>query len=436
MHLKIADIFCWTYVYFSAIIRLYLKIAERSVVMYIQRHMEAIITDCIKQFPIILVTGPRQVGKTTLLQYICNEFEYITFDDPIILKEAIEETNLFLKNNEPPLLIDEVQYAPQIFRYLKMYVDKNKIKGSFALTGSQAFELMKGVSETLAGRMAIIELKGLSLREIYNIPFSQPFIPNETYISERKKQLVKYYRLWETIHRGSMPELQDTSINWERYYSSYLKTYLEKDVRQIINISNELKFIKFLTALAVRCGELLNINAIANEVETSSDTIKRWLSILQTSGIIHLLEPYSNNVLKRVVKTPKLYFYDSGLVCYLARWTSAETARTGAQAGNIFENFIVSEILKSHLNAGKTISSVYFYRDRDQKEIDIVIEEDGKLYPIEIKMTANPNKTMGKHFSALDNIPNKLRQTGIILCQYDKKTYLAEDILSLPIDYI
>ena len=404
--------------------------------MYIQRHMEAIITDCIKQFPIILVTGPRQVGKTTLLQYICNEFEYITFDDPIILKEAIEETNLFLKNNEPPLLIDEVQYAPQIFRYLKMYVDKNKIKGSFALTGSQAFELMKGVSETLAGRMAIIELKGLSLREIYNIPFSQPFIPNETYISERKKQLVKYYRLWETIHRGSMPELQDTSINWERYYSSYLKTYLEKDVRQIINISNELKFIKFLTALAVRCGELLNINAIANEVETSSDTIKRWLSILQTSGIIHLLEPYSNNVLKRVVKTPKLYFYDSGLVCYLARWTSAETARTGAQAGNIFENFIVSEILKSHLNAGKTISSVYFYRDRDQKEIDIVIEEDGKLYPIEIKMTANPNKTMGKHFSALDNIPNKLRQTGIILCQYDKKTYLAEDILSLPIDYI
>lgn len=404
--------------------------------MYLKRHMESIVLDCTKQFPVILVTGPRQVGKTTMLQHVCENYEYITFDDPIILTEAIEETNLFLKNNEPPLLIDEVQYAPQIFRYIKMHVDKNKTKGAFVLTGSQAFQLMRGVSETLAGRMAIIELKGLSLREINDINFTMPFLPNETYISLRKEKLKSYSNLWETIHRGSMPELQNKEISWERYYSSYIKTYIEKDVRQIINISNELKFIKFLTALAVRCGELLNINAIANEVEVSSDTVKRWLSILQTSGIIFLLEPYANNLLKRVVKTPKIYFYDTGLVCYLARWTSADTARVGAQAGNIYENFIVSEILKSHLNAGKTISSVYFYRDRDQKEIDVVIEEDGKLYPIEIKMTANPTKSMGKHFSALDNIPKKQRQPGIILCQYEKKTYLAEDLIALPIEYI
>lgn len=404
--------------------------------MYIKRHMESVIDECLKQFPVVLVTGPRQVGKTTLLQYVCDGFEYVTFDDPIVLTEAIEETNLFLKNNEPPLLIDEVQYAPQIFRYLKMYVDKNKVNGSFTLTASQAFELMKGVSETLAGRMAIIELKGLSLREIFNVQFNRPFIPNEEYMNERKKHLNSYSRLWEIIHRGSMPELQDNDMNWERYYSSYVKTYIEKDVRQIVNISDELKFLKFLTALAVRCGELLNVNAIANEVETSADTIKRWLSILQTSGIIYLLEPYSNNVLKRVVKTPKVYFYDSGLVCYLARWTSADTARTGAQAGNIYENFIVSEILKSHLNAGKTISSIYFYRDRDQKEIDVVIEEDSKLYPIEIKMTGNPAKTMGKHFTALDHIPNKERQPGIILCQYDRKIYLAENIIALPIEYL
>lgn len=404
--------------------------------MYIERHIDYVIKECLKQFPVTLVTGPRQVGKTTLLKYICKNFEYVTFDDPIVLTEAIEETNLFLKNNEPPLLIDEVQYAPQIFRYLKMYVDKNRVKGSFALTGSQAFELMKGVSETLAGRMAIVELKGLSLREIHNVQFYQSFIPSENYINERKKHLVDYKTLWQTIHRGSMPELQDQDINWQRYYASYVKTYIEKDVRQIINITDELKFTKFLTALAVRCGELLNINALANEVEISSDTIKRWLSILQTSGIIYLLEPYSNNMLKRVVKTPKVYFYDSGLVCYLARWTSADTARTGAQAGNIYENFIVAEILKSHFNAGKTISSIYFYRDRDQREIDLVIEEDGKLYPVEIKMTGNPTKAMGKNFKALDNIPNKERQPGIILCQYERKTYLANDIIALPIEYI
>ena len=404
--------------------------------MYIRRHIESVISECLQQFPVLLVTGPRQVGKTTLLQFVCKKYEYVTFDDPLVLREAIEETNLFLKNNEPPLLIDEVQYAPEIFRYLKMYVDKHKIKGSFALTGSQAFELMKNVSETLAGRMAIIELKGLSLREIHGVEFYRPFVPNEEYMEERKKYLSDYSNLWETIHRGSMPELQDKTIYWDRYYSSYVKTYIEKDVRQIVSISDELKFIKFLTALAVRCGELLNFNAIANEVETSADTIKRWLSILQTSGIIFLLEPYSNNILKRVVKTPKVYFYDSGLVCYLARWTSPDTTRTGAQAGSIFENFVVSEILKSHLNAGKTISSIYYYRDRDQREIDVVIEEDGKLYPIEVKMTGNPTKAMGKHFSALDNIPDKIRQPGIILCQYDKKLYLKEDVIALPINYI
>lgn len=404
--------------------------------MYIKRHIEKVVNECLEQFSVLLVTGPRQVGKTTLLQYTCQNFKYATFDDPITLNEAIEESNLFLMNNEPPLLIDEVQYAPQILRYLKLYVDKNKRKGLFALTGSQAFNLMKNVSETLAGRMAVIELSGLSLREIHGVDFFEPFIPNEQYIEKRKNYLLDYNNLWETIHRGMMPELQNSKINWERYYSSYIKTYLERDVRQLINVTNELKFIKFLTSLAVRCGELLNVNAIANEVETSADTIKRWISVLQSSGIIFLLEPYSNNVLKRAIKTPKVYFYDSGLVCYLARWISADAAKVGAQAGNIFENFVVSEIVKSHINAGKTISSIYFYRDRDQREIDLVIEEDGKLYPIEIKMSGNPTKAMGRHFSALDNIPNKERMNGIILCLYDKKTYLSENIISLPITYI
>ena len=404
--------------------------------MYIQRHMEKIIENCKEQFSVLLVTGPRQVGKTTLLKNTCKNYNYITFDDPIILNEAINEPYLFLRNNEIPLFIDEVQYAPSILRYIKMNVDENKVKGSFVLTGSQTFELMKGVSETLAGRMAIIELQGFSLREIFQIPFFTPFIPTDEYMNKRKMYLKPYENIWYHIHRGSMPELNDDKIDWEMYYASYVKTYIERDVRQLINITNEIKFIKFLTSLAARCGELLNFTAVANEVEVDVMTIKRWVSILQASGLIFLLLPYSNNLLKRIVKTPKVYFFDSGLVCYLTRWTNPEVLRLGAKAGNIFENFVISEIMKTHLNSGKTLKSLYFYRDKDKKEIDLIIEENNTLYPVEIKMTANPTKAMVKNFDVLNKISDKNIGNGIILCQYDKKTYLKEDLLALPIEYI
>lgn len=212
-----------------------------------------------------------------------------------------------------------------------------------------------------------------------------------------------------------MPELSHKEMNWEMYYSSYVKTYIDKEIRQIINISNELKFMKFLTSLAARCGELLNYSAVANEVEVDVTTIKSWISILQTSGIIFLLKPYSNSFLKRMVKTPKLYFFDSGLVCYLTRWTSYEALRTGAKAGNIFENFIISEIMKTHLNHGSTIKSLYYYRDKDKKEIDLIIEENNTLYPIEIKMTGNPKAAMAKNFDLLNKIKDKEKGIGIIL---------------------
>lgn len=404
--------------------------------MYIKRHMELVVKDCIRQFPVLLITGPRQVGKTTMLLEVCDNYPYFTFDDPILLNEVKNETNLFLKNNLPPILLDEVQYAPEIFRYIKMFVDKNKKRGDFVLTGSQAFELMKGVSETLAGRMAIIEMQGLSLREKFNVSFYKPFIPEANYFVERQKEIKQYDNIWNHIQRGTLPELNDVSIDWERYYSSYLKTYIERDVRQIANISNEFKFTKFLTSLAARCGELLNYTAIAEEVEVNVGTIKNWISILQTSGIIHLLEPYSNNILKRVVKTPKVYFYDTGLVCYLTRWTTPDVLRTGAKAGNIFENFVISEILKSYLNAGRTIKSTYFYRDKDKKEIDLIIEENGILYPVEIKMTGNPTKAMAKNFTVLDTIPDKKRGLGVVICQYDRKINLSEDVVAVPLEYI
>lgn len=285
--------------------------------MYIKRHIERVITECLEEFPVVLVSGPRWVGKTTMLMKVCNTYNYCTFDDLLILKQAIEETNLFFMNNEPPLLIDEVQYAPEIFRYIKMRVDRNREKGAFVLTGSQAFQLMKGVSETLAGRMAIIDMQGFSLREIFQVSCDVEFLPTQNYLEMRKKCIQPYHDLWGVMQRGTIPELFDSNINWERYYSSYVKTYIEKDVRQLVNITDEMKFMKFLIALAARCGELLNYNAIANEIEVSIETVKRWISILQTSGIIYLLEPYSNNILKRIAKTPKVYFYDTGLVCYL-----------------------------------------------------------------------------------------------------------------------
>lgn len=404
--------------------------------MYIERHLGKVVNECLSQFLVTLITGPRQVGKTTMLMHVCETYTYCTFDDPMVLNEAKEESNLFFKNNTPPLIIDEVQYAPEIFRYIKLYVDKAKRKGDFVLTGSQAFQLMKNVSETLAGRMAIIEMQGLSLRERFDIHFYREFLPVESYIHERQAHLQAYDDLWSIIQRGDMPELATQDINWERYYSSYIKTYIQKDVRQLINISDETRFTKFLIALAARSGELLNYTAIANEIEISVDTVKRWISILHTSGIIFTIEPYANNILKRIVKTPKIYFYDTGLVCYLTRWTSSSVLKNGAKAGNIFENFVVSEILKTYLNMGKTISSIYFYRDKDKKEIDLVIEQDNVLYPIEIKMTGSPKKTMVKNFSVLDCIPDKTRGMGALICQYDKMIYVSEDVVALPIEYI
>lgn len=404
--------------------------------MYIKRHIEKVVQECLLQFSVTLITGPKAVGKTILLEENYVNYTYTTFDDPLELQEAMDDPKLFLKNHPIPLLIDEVQYAPDIFRIIKLKVDQERQKGSFLLTGSQIFPLMKNVSETLAGRMAIIEMQSLSMREQFNVSFYDPFLPTVQYIEARKKNLTPYLALWDRIQRGSMPELMDQNMDWKRYYASYVKTYIERDVRNIANISDELKFIKFLTVLAGRCGELLNYNAVAEEVETSVETIKRWVSILRTSGIIFLLEPYANNLIKRVVKTPKLYFYDTGLVCYLTRWNSAEALRTGAKAGNMFENFIISEIMKSYLNAGDTQPPLYFYRDKDKKEIDLIIDQNGTLYPIEIKMSAQPTKAMAKAFPVLKQIPDKLVGLGVVLCQIEESKYLSEDVMALPIEYI
>ena len=437
--LIIKILFFLTFLTFSANIRLDIELAEREEKMkYHRRSIEQIISEYKEQFPILLLTGPRQVGKSTLFKELFREeYKYFSLDDPILKEQIINDPRLFLKNNPEKLIIDEIQYAPSIFPYLKMKVDENREDGMYLMTGSQAFVLMKNVSETLAGRVGILELQGTSLREQFNIEFNKPFIPNEEYISEREKNITEYTNLWQRIHRGYMPELVfNDKKKWEFFYSSYVQTYIERDVRDLINISDESKFLKFMISLASRSGELLNYGAVANEVGVSNETVKRWVSVLRTSRIIYLMEPYFNNHLKRVIKTPKIYFMDVGLLAYLTKWPTPETLANGAKAGNTFETFVVSEIIKSYLNAGIINPPVYFYRDKDKKEIDLIIEEAEKIYPIEIKMSASPDKEMVKNFSVLKGKIDKEIGTGIIICQYDNKVYLSEDILVLPIEYI
>ena len=432
-------LFFLTFLIISANIRLNIELAEREKEMkYYRRSIEQVINEYKEQFPILLLTGPRQVGKSTLFKELFqSEYKYFSLDDPILKEQIVNDPRLFLKNNSEKLIIDEVQYAPSIFPYLKMKVDENREDGMYLMTGSQAFVLMKNVSETLAGRVGILELQGISLREQFDIEFNKPFIPNEEYISEREKNITEYTNLWQRIHRGYMPELVfNDRKKWEFFYSSYVQTYIERDVRDLINISDESKFLKFMISLASRSGELLNYGAVANEVGVSNETVKRWVSVLRTSRIIYLVEPYFNNHLKRVIKTPKIYFMDIGLLAYLTKWPTPETLANGAKAGNIFETFVVSEIIKSYLNAGIINPPLYFYRDKDKKEIDLIIEEAEKIYPIEIKMSASPNKEMAKNFSVLKRKVDKEIGTGVIICQYDNKVYLSEDILVLPIEYI
>ena len=390
----------------------------------------------LKQFLAILVTGARQVGKSTLLKYIAKDYAYLTFDDPLLLEQAKQEPRLFFLNRSGDVILDEVQYAPELFPLLKLEIDKQQKNGMFLLSGSQAFELMQNVSETLAGRIAILKLQGLSLREILNIKFSPPFIPHRDYLSSREKTLKSPENIWQIIHKGDMPRLYQQETDWEIYYSSYVSTYIERDVRQLTNIANSTDFTRFMVALASRSGELLNYSNVAQEVGVSNETIKRWTTILQTSGIIYLLQPYSNNHLKRAIKTPKVYFLNTGLMAYLTRWLTPETIAQGAKSGQFFESFVVSEIIKSFTNNGIE-PPLYFYRDTNQKEIDLIIEYDRTIYPIEIKTTASPNKKMAKSFELLNSLSKEFALgQGVIINQYPNKHYLAENLVALPVGYL
>ena len=406
--------------------------------MYHKRQIESILRKIKDQFPILLLTGPRQVGKTTVLRQIGEgNYPELSFDDPLLRAQAESDPKLFFKNNRPPLLLDEIQYVPKLFPFLKMQVDQNRKDGDYLMTGSQAFVLMKNVSESLAGRVGILELQGISQREINQCNFDLAFIPTDEYLEQREKKIVQYNNLWTYIHRGYMPELVfNPEKDWEVFYASFVQTYIERDVRQLTQVADESVFLKFMIALAARSGELLNYNSISKDIGISNDTVKRWISILQTSRIIYLLQPYANNHIKRAIKTPKIFFMDTGLVAYLTRWPTPETMANGAKAGSLFETYFISEIIKSFLNAGKVDLPLYFYRDRDGREIDLVIESANKLYPVEIKMSASPTISMAKHFALLNEFAGKERGNGVILCRNDRKLWLSDDVVALPVEFV
>lgn len=403
---------------------------------YYKRLAENAIKKQEKMFKTILVTGARQVGKTTLLKNMNPNMNYITLDDMILNQSAVEEPELFLKANKPPIIIDEIQYAPNLLRYIKMVVDNSEKKSLYYLTGSQQFHLMKDVSESLAGRVGILNLLGLSLREIKEIEFSEPFLPTEEYLSKRKKHVkeISYNEIWNIIHKGSMPALYQEESDVDMFYAMYVSTYIERDVRSLTQVGDTLSFLKFMTALASRIGQLLNLNSIANEVGITIPTAQRWLSILVASNIVYVLEPYYNNIMKRAVKTPKVYFLDTGLAAYLTKWKTSEVLESGTMAGNFFENYVIVEIIKSYYNTGELRPPVYFYRDKEKREIDLIIEGNGKLYPMEIKKTANPSKDMIENFKVLETVSQV--QEGAVICMYDKIINLDKKNKVIPYKYL
>jgi len=402
---------------------------------YIKRDIEKIILEASRSYSAILVTGPRQVGKTTTLRHLMNSNRnYVTLDDLEARKIARTDPELFLSIYPAPLMIDEVQYAPQLFSYIKIAVDNGAMPGSFWMTGSQAFHLMELAQESLAGRVAILHMSSLSQHEIYGSCEHKPLEISVDKLRARaltgRKTDVNgtYKRIWN----GSMPGSASGKYpNRDMFYSSYLQSYIQRDIGDMVDRIDALLFADFVRAAACRAGQMLNIHDIALDVGVTDDTAKRWLRLMEQSEVIFYLRPYSNNLLKRTIKTPKMYFFDTGLVAYLTKYSSPEILMNGAINGAILENYAVAETIKSYTNNGMECF-IHYYRDKDSKEIDMVIESDGELHPFEIKKTASPGTELAGTFKALDSgsVP---RGIGAILCTKEEFSAIDRTVLIVPI---
>lgn len=397
--------------------------------VYAHRTIENTVKKVSNTFPVVLITGPRQVGKTTVLRECDKSRKYVSLDDVNLRLLAKESPELFLDRFAPPVLIDEIQYAPELLPYIKIIADERQEDGLFWLTGSQQFQLMQGVTESLAGRIGIVELQGFSIAERTGNYEKAPFLTT----SLKEQRALSLTECYDMVWRGCYPKMVTREdMDWDTFYKSYVTTYIERDVRDLVSVGDEMQFYKFVRAAAARSGQMLDYTDISKDVGVSVPTVKSWVSILKNSGLVFLLEPYSKNITKRIVKTPKLYFWDTGLVCYLTGWLSPESAEAGAQNGALFENFAIAEILKSYMHNGKRCSA-YFYRDQQKKEIDLIIEENGVLFPIEFKKTSSPKKDDVKNFSVLESLNTG---KGAVVCLSSTHFPLSEDVDAVPVSYI
>lgn len=419
---------------------------------YIKRTMEKTVEKMKKSFPVIMITGPRQVGKTTLLSIMADKnknekINFISLDDLNARALAIEDPELFLRTYEMPLIIDEFQYAPNLLSYIKIIVDKKRLEnlkdnnvkcnGLFYLTGSQAFETMENVTESLAGRIAILDMNGLTNREIENME-DEVFLPDLEVLKNKKRtEILSTIQVFDKIIKGSYPEIyKNKEIDRNEYFETYIRTYIERDIRQLINVQDEIKFLKFISNVAVRTGQELNLSDICNGVGITSVTAEKWLSILKNTGIIYLLQPYSNNNVARIVKKPKVYFMDTGLACYLAGYMNSITLEKSAYNGTIFETYVISEIIKSYINNGFDAKKyLYYYRDNNGKEIDLLIIKNNIVYPIEIKKSANPGKEAIKNFSVVNKFGLEVGNGGVI-CMKSEIFPIDKENNYIPIELI
>lgn len=405
----------------------------------LSRTLKTSLIQASKTFPVVLLTGPRQVGKTTLLGSIAEAGRtYITLDDMDARTLAESDPALFLQRYRSPIIIDEVQYAPNLFSQIKIAVDKSKKNSQFWLTGSQKFHLMQSVTESLAGRVAILELNGFSQAEINDhADQALPFLPTEDWLGQARLRAKKMGldALYKKIWRGSYPRvITEPDISTDLFYSSYIQTYIQRDIKEIIKISSEKTFYNFIRVIAARTSQLLNYADIARDVGIDQKTAKAWLSALEASGLVYLLPPYHNNLTSRLIKTPKLYFLDTGLCAYLTKWSTPQALEAGAFSGAILETWVIAELLKSYWYNGKT-PFFYFYRDKDQKEIDLIIEQDNTLYPVEIKKSATPSLNAANNFSLLAKLNQRVGH-GAIMCLRQKDIPLSAQVDAIPIAYL
>ena len=409
--------------------------------MYYNRHIEAVVERIAKRKPVLVLTGARQVGKTTMLRETFTDINYTTMNRPIVRQSAAENPSLFFEINKPPIIVDEIQKTAELFEYIKDIVDEDKTKGQFYLTGSQSMKLMKNVSDSLAGRAGIIKLLGLSIRELDGVSYREPFVPTQTHMSTiaRHSGSLDYKETVKRVHTGFFPELYENEgdlKDWADFYSSYFQTYIEKDIKDVLKIQDESAFIKFVKTAASLTGEMLNYTTFAEICGKDVNTIKAWMSVLESSGLVYLLKPYANNLNKRLIKTPKLYFLDTGLACWLLGWNTPEQLANGAMWGHIFESFAVAEVLKSYYNDGIVEAPLYYYRDKDQNEVDMLIADGDVLYPVEIKTTSDPTRLMVKAFKYIENIPNIRVGEGAVICLAKEMLPLTQSVWTMPVNLI